>query len=457
MMVRMYGKETRENGRIGEEMVEKELNMEEMMTHLRKVAFEGGTVGTGKAPPRPFLRHQWTYQHQNAMQRWDFENFGTDTLMIRTDFAAQHECKPQDTKTCASSNHANLDVFIVQHSPRMVEVADKSGRKGLRRVVTTDTWRFWQPASGKCNDADWVTHNQNLDHLVDYYVTWGKNRDAHNGDWRRPAIDGRLPKLEILAPIKRVLLWTDGCPGQYKCRQNFLKVAQFPQRHPGLELVHSFAATGQFKGLHDAAGKTAKTNLTKRELREQAGTRCTSAKRCYKASAATMTRPRHTQQDTPEAWFARDDNHQDRYFWRFTTSDVNDPDLQAALAAWSAAASMAARTAAAAAAEVARVAVAEASAKVAEHAEDRPGADTMQPDAQEAAEGRSALAGAVTTAVTAAGSQALPGLSADVVVFVDRSNVGDANQVKGCKSKYQFEGKDQAQSGTAQLLVRPFS
>lgn len=81
----------------------------------------------------------------------------------------------------------------------------------------------------------------------------------------------------------------------------------------------------------------------------------------------------------------------------------------------------------------------------------------MQPDAQEAAEGRSALAGAVTTAVTAAGSQALPGLSADVVVFVDRSNVGDANQVKGCKSKYQFEGKDQAQSGTAQLLVRPFS
>ena len=109
VQVRRYGRETRENGHIGEEMVAVDMTMAQLMEHVEKVAFHGGTVGTGKQPPRPFLQHQWVYTHQNAMQRYDFEHFPANALLIRTDFAAQHEMKPQDTKTCPPpSPHACL-------------------------------------------------------------------------------------------------------------------------------------------------------------------------------------------------------------------------------------------------------------------------------------------------------------------------------------------------------------
>ena len=45
-------------------------------------------------------------------------------LQIATDFSAQKEMKMQDTPTCQSSGHANLAVYIVRHSPRMVNLTD---------------------------------------------------------------------------------------------------------------------------------------------------------------------------------------------------------------------------------------------------------------------------------------------------------------------------------------------
>ena len=67
--LRKYGRETRESGRIGEELVECDVTMESLMAWVRKVAFEGGTVGTGTQPPRYFLKHQWIYMHQVATAR----------------------------------------------------------------------------------------------------------------------------------------------------------------------------------------------------------------------------------------------------------------------------------------------------------------------------------------------------------------------------------------------------
>ncbi len=68
--------------------------------------------------------------------------------------------KHQDNITCASSNHANLDVFIVQHSPRFVDAVLKDGTKYKKRVVTTDTWRFWHPASSRVQNSLSALHLQ---------------------------------------------------------------------------------------------------------------------------------------------------------------------------------------------------------------------------------------------------------------------------------------------------------
>ena len=53
------------------------------------------------------------------------------------------------------------------------------------------------------------------------------------------------------------MLWTDGAPNQYKCRQNFYWMANV-EREFGVSIIHRFGATAQFKGIHDKIGQVAK-------------------------------------------------------------------------------------------------------------------------------------------------------------------------------------------------------
>jgi hypothetical protein len=53
------------------------------------------------------------------------------------------------------------------------------------------------------------------------------------------------------------MIWTDGAPNQYKCRYVFFWLAK-AQAEFGLEIIHRFAATAQFKGVHDKIGQVAK-------------------------------------------------------------------------------------------------------------------------------------------------------------------------------------------------------
>ena len=56
-------------------------------------------------------------------------------------------------------------------------------------------------------------------------------------------------------------LWTDGCKGQYKGKKNF-SIATTMQ---SVEFIHNFAATSQFKGLHDKIGHVAKEAVNRAE------------------------------------------------------------------------------------------------------------------------------------------------------------------------------------------------
>lgn len=166
-----------------------------------------------------------------------------------------------DTKTCEATGVANLDVFIVRHSPRLVETIDpETKERGTKRVTTNDVWRIWLQASGKGKDNDFVTHHYCLLHIIKYY---------------KDLFASKTLTLQL------VRLWTDGAPGQYKLRQNFLMIARLPQtkigdpvfkntttgqiKFHGVQVVHNFAATGQFKGIHDQAGKNTKHWIRKGE------------------------------------------------------------------------------------------------------------------------------------------------------------------------------------------------
>ena len=78
-----------------------------------------------------------------------------------------------------------------------------------------------------------------------------------------------------IVPIN--IVWTDNCPTQYKCRQNFWKVATSASRNKSI-IVHKFAQKYRFKGPWDATGKLVKQAIQNNELRFE---RCANAWDCY--------------------------------------------------------------------------------------------------------------------------------------------------------------------------------
>lgn len=92
-------------------------------------------------------------------------------------------------------------------------------------------------------------HHLSLDALVKHYIA--------------------EPEAKGKPPITRIILWTDGCPNQYLCCQNFVKVAAFWWASKGIRLFHRFAPTADFKGVHDTIGKEDRRWITTEVIRNR--------------------------------------------------------------------------------------------------------------------------------------------------------------------------------------------
>jgi len=81
-------------------------------------------------------------------------------------------------------------------------------------------------------------------------------------------------------PIPHNVVWTDNCPTQYKCRQNFVNVAHASSFHNNkCTITHKFAQKYRFKGSWDATGKLIKKRILNNEFKFD---RCADAFDCYK-------------------------------------------------------------------------------------------------------------------------------------------------------------------------------
>ena len=70
--------------------------------------------------------------------------------------------------------------------------------------------------------------------------------------------------------ITSVRVWSDNCPTQYKCRQNFFQMAKIPTEIEGIECIeHCFARVHGFKGPWDACGKVIKDLIRRFEADNQ--------------------------------------------------------------------------------------------------------------------------------------------------------------------------------------------
>lgn len=177
---------------------------------------------------------------------------------ILTDFAATPNLRAAKADNCSVDNHAVLCVMYAVHNWRVVKYKNKNGTEDETIVNDCDAWHFWGDTMSKGKKNDHVFHNACLDYVVSYYDTQRESKG--------------------LPPIKENLIWTDNCPTQYRCRQNFIKLATFSERHRNASASQLLAAVYKFKGCWDAAGKTAKSHIVKRELQ---GERLPQAYQCF--------------------------------------------------------------------------------------------------------------------------------------------------------------------------------
>ena len=160
------------------------------------------------------------------------------------------------------------------------------GREKLRRTVGSIGGGV-----SKFKEADSHAHNASLLHLLQYYKS-------------------KMPNL------RRIIMCTDGCGGQYKGRFNFKYIARYT-RHEGISVRHIFAATAHFKGFHGALGKLIAKIYEKAEKYHKA--RSETSYELKKLVAETIQGEVETVGSGEMAI--------NQYFVRYLTSVENDPRI----------------------------------------------------------------------------------------------------------------------------------
>ena len=186
--------------------------------------------------------HWLRTRYSKRAQRLGMRHMGLNSVHGSTDFAATVALTSKETGTVSKNNYANLNVWVMSHSPRDLPFTDSAGNVTYVRVVTTDVWFFWGPTVSKSKFNDALFHNACLDAITEHYKAWFTEH-------------GRT--------LEDFYIWTDNCFAQYRGCRNLYSISQYYDRHK-VRLHHSFGEVGQFKGPHDSAGKVLPSEIRAR-------------------------------------------------------------------------------------------------------------------------------------------------------------------------------------------------
>lgn len=150
-------------------------------------------------------------------------------------------------KNFSVDRHAVCDNFVCIWNRRIVLVKKKVQEGGCEiekevefDVYDIDTHHFFADTVEKGKKNDHAMHSTCLDAIINMYKQKFAELNQQGGE---------------PITLRHVILWTDNCPNQYRCRQTFLDVASVSLRHSGIKITHRLAVVDQFKGIHDAYGK----------------------------------------------------------------------------------------------------------------------------------------------------------------------------------------------------------
>ena len=160
-------------------------------------------------------------------------------------------------------NHTVICIFFVNLNWRNVifkQVVEDVGLVDNETIVSDcGKWIFFGDTISAGKNNDHVFHNVCQTYIIKCY------------DKQR--VDSGLTVI----PFN--IVWTDNCPTQYWCRQNFYHVANAANilSHKPV-LTHKLAQKYRFKRSWDVTGKVVKKKILQNELKYD---RCSNAMDCY--------------------------------------------------------------------------------------------------------------------------------------------------------------------------------
>jgi hypothetical protein len=177
------------------------------------------------------LNHVFKIEWMNAVRAFDIHNVGHNNIVVMTDFAATLDLKATETVNCSVDAHAFLCNFVIISNRRDATVRDR-----VLSMNDCDVFQYFGSTMSKGKKNDYVTHIACLEDIIKRY---------------KREFEERQHELTF------AIVWTDNCPNQYKCRQNFAGIIKI-EKVLGVLVVHCFAVKDNFKGVWDGAGKSAK-------------------------------------------------------------------------------------------------------------------------------------------------------------------------------------------------------
>ena len=192
-----------------------------------------------------FTRHQFIANWQHKQFTELFDVFDKDEWVLQYDFAENHtfNFKYEVQQYHWNKTYCSLLVFVgYRHAPESTE---------HNRVVVKEEYHFI--SDDKEHDPSFVDWCLNL--------WFSYNIDVTNNNRVSGAVKKQIDQVygggrKLTAP-KRVYIWSDGAPTQFKLKDAFFDHA-FHAHQYGVEIWRSYYGSGHGKGVHDSAGGTIK-------------------------------------------------------------------------------------------------------------------------------------------------------------------------------------------------------
>ena len=174
--------------------------------------------------------HDFHLKFQKRMIKMDMETVDEKDLLIYTDYASNLNHHPPKSECCGHDKHSVLAVYIVLTGRQEVRI--ENGEKV--NYAECDYWFGFVGTNEDGKKSDWVSHHVMLNTIIEHYI----NKEGRQ--------------------YENLRVWTDNCPTQYKCRQNFFLLAKLALKFEFRYVEHCFASIYGFKGIWDGLGKIIK-------------------------------------------------------------------------------------------------------------------------------------------------------------------------------------------------------